>query len=55
MLCNGCEKFVEGTFDRREIDNPNASIGSRRSAAIRVLAMARRRCVGVGGVERRDV
>ena len=43
MLCAECEKFVEGTFDRREMDNPEASFDARRSAAIRVLACARRR------------
>jgi hypothetical protein len=47
MLCAECEKAVEGSFDRREMDNPEASWESRRSAAIRVLAVARQRTMSL--------
>lgn len=43
MLCPECEVAVAGTFDRQEMDNPHASFEKRRNAAIRVLAVARRR------------
>lgn len=43
MLCDDCEKAVAGTFDRREMDDPKAPRDVRRSAAIRLLAVARRR------------
>jgi hypothetical protein len=43
MLCADCEKAVEGTFDRREMENPAATWEQRRNAAIRCLAVARRR------------
>jgi hypothetical protein len=43
MLCHECETTVAGTFDRREMDNPAASVELRRNAAIRILACVRRR------------
>ena len=43
MLCGDCEKSVAGMFDRREMDNEAAPLEQRRSAAIRCLAVARRR------------
>lgn len=43
MLCQACEVAVAGTFDRREMENEAAGFTERRNAAIRVLAVARRR------------
>lgn len=44
MLCDACELALAGTHDRNRMDDPTANWSARRSAAIRVLAQARRRC-----------
>lgn len=43
MLCGACEGVVAGTFDRVQMVDPAASFELRRNAAIRVLAVSRRR------------
>lgn len=43
MLCPACETAVAGTYDRREMDNRAAPLEARRAAAIRLLAVSRRR------------
>jgi hypothetical protein len=43
MLCPECETALADNFDRREMDNPRATFEHRRNAAIRVLAVSRRR------------
>ncbi len=43
MICVACEKVVVGTFDRVQMDNVLAGFEVRRFAAMRVLAVARRR------------
>jgi hypothetical protein len=44
MLCNNCEQAFAATPDRQRMDDPTAPWESRRAAAIRILAAARRRC-----------
>lgn len=46
MLCAPCETHVAGSFDRVRMDDLNAPWAQRRAAAIRVLAVARRRMEG---------
>jgi hypothetical protein len=48
MLCPDCETAVAGTYDRREMDNPAAPLEARRAAAIRILAVSRRRLSSTG-------
>ena len=43
MLCDSCEKTVAGTHDRTRMDDHTAPVEDRRRAAIRVLAVSRRR------------
>jgi hypothetical protein len=48
MLCIACEDVVAGTYDRKHMDDRTASLESRRFAAIRVLAVSRRRLSSTG-------
>ncbi len=43
MLCPACEAHVGQSYDRKLMDDPAAHFDARRSAAIRVLQVARRR------------
>ena len=43
MLCGACEDHVAGSFDRSRMDDLTAPWAQRRAAAIRVLAVSRKR------------
>lgn len=43
MLCVECEQSFAGCFDRRCMEDPTVSWEDRRAAAIRLLAVARKR------------
>lgn len=43
MLCTACEQAVAGSFDFTRMHDTTAHLSERRSAAVRVLAAARRR------------
>lgn len=43
MLCPACEEYTRETVDRRILDDPACNTDAHRGAAIRLLAMARRR------------
>jgi len=47
MLCPDCETAVAGTYDREQIGNLAASLEARRAAAIRILAVCRRRASAI--------
>lgn len=43
LLCRACDSHLEGTFEMRIYRAKDNERGERRCAAIRLLAMARRR------------
>jgi hypothetical protein len=43
MLCAACEAAVAGTYDRKAMDDQSNAFELRRQAAMRVLAVSRRR------------
>lgn len=43
MLCLACETAVAGTYDRKAMDDHRVDFEHRRHAAMRVLAVSRRR------------
>ena len=43
MLCAACETAVAGTYDRKAMDDHRETFELRRHAAMRVLAISRRR------------
>jgi len=50
MLCEACETHVACDPDRRRMEDPSANWCARRAAAIRLLAVARRRCKAVNAL-----
>lgn len=44
MLCNDCNQAFANTHEAHRLTDPTAPWESQRAAAIRLLAMARRRC-----------
>jgi len=43
MLCDTCEAHLADRFEHKTMHDPNASWESRRSAAVRLIGLARKR------------